>query len=178
MKNNNDYEKLMAKLGGGFDHLSDTVNRNGLASIKQTQQSEANLKQHISTGFDHLSDTVNRNGLAGIRQTQQSEAALSAKIDRIRPAVLKTADYLVILVVTILFGVIGWLFSNTMISHGFSPWVDRGADIVRDAAGNLIATNPTVQTVWVVVVVTIALFAIVGMTLSYTVLGDLRDKEG
>jgi len=142
--NSNDYARLMAKLGAGFDHLS---------------------------------DTVNRNGLAGIRQTQQSEANLSKRIDALK-ADLKTGDYIVILIVTVIFGVIGWLFSNTMISHEFSPWVDRGADIVRDAAGNLIATNPTVQTVWVVVAVTIALFAIVGMTLSYTVLGDLRDKEG
>jgi hypothetical protein len=80
--------------------------------------------------------------------------------------------------VTVLAGFCGWLFSKTMIAHEFSPWVDRTATDIYDALGNYSSTNVTTETVWVTVILTVVLFAIVGMMLAYTVVSDLREKEG
>jgi len=68
-----------------------------------------------------------------------------------------------------------------MIAHQFAAWVDRTDTVnyVRDAAGNIvdITNTTTATTVWPTVILTIVLFAVVGLTVSYAICSSIRERE-
>lgn len=138
-------------------------------------------EDNMSKGFYHINETVNQGAAATIKQTRESEKRLSDKIDSIKGRALGAIDWITIIIVTILGGVGGWLFSKCMIAHQFAAWVDREDTInyVRDAAGNItdITNTTTATTVWPTVILTIVLFAVVGLTVSYAICSSIRDKE-
>jgi hypothetical protein len=138
-------------------------------------------EDNMSKGFYHINETINQGAGAAIKQTRESEKRLSDKIDSIKGKALSVLDWVTIVIITILGGVGGWFFSKCMIDHQFAAWVDREDTInyVRDAAGNIvdITNTTTASTVWPTVILTIALFAIVGFTVAYAICSAIRDKE-
>ena len=138
-------------------------------------------EDNMSKGMYHLNESINQGAAASIKQTRESEKRLSDKIDSIKGRALGAIDWITIVIVTILGGVGGWFFSKCMIAHQFAAWVDREDTInyIRDAAGNITdITNTTkATTVWPTVILTIILFAVVGLTVSYAICSSIRDKE-
>ena len=185
MQRIDEHEDNMSK---GLYRLNDSVNQAAAATIKQTRDSEKRFMQRIdehednmSKGFYRLNDSVNQAAAASINQTRESEKRLSDKIDSIGGRALSTLDWITVIIVTIIGGIGGWLFSKCMIAHQFAAWVDREDTInyVRDAAGNItdITSSTVATTVWPTVILTIVLFAVVGLTVSYAICSSIRTKE-
>ena len=175
--NGNDWNKMFQNLSNGLNNVNTTVNQNGHAVQKRLD----NVEEHISAGFAAINSTVNQNGQAAIKQTRISEANLSKKLDAISGA-FTALDWLTVLLVSILGGVIGWLVSNVMIENQFAPWVKviQTWKPTLDAAGNVIGFSTvatSAQTVVPVVIITIVIFAMLGFGFSTVVLDSIRRSE-
>lgn len=160
-----------------------------IADLGKAQQSGYdNIMQRIDEHEDnmskatyHVCEVVTQGAGRTIREVRESESRLSKKIDSIGTAALGALDWITIIIVTILGGVGGWFFSKCMIAHQFAAWVDRTDTVnyVRDAAGNIvdITNTTTATTVWPTVILTIVLFAVVGLTVSYAICSSIRERE-
>lgn len=185
----NDFDALMNKVEQGFINISDVTGINSTTTIKEVQASEKRLGGKIdalhkdtSQGLINLGDLVGIHAKTVIDEGKASEKNIIEKIDALKGAAFSALDWICVLIVTVLSGLCGWFFSKAMIAHEFAAWVDRKEvlNYVRDGAGNVVDITNTVttETVWVTVILTIVLFAIVGMTLAYTAVSDLRSNEG
>lgn len=177
------------KEGTKVTRAAQQTNSEQLAEVARAQKSYYDSfidrlnshEENMSKGLYHVNETINQGTAEGIRQTRESEKRLSDKIDSIKGKALGVLDWLTILLVTIISGVGGWLFSKCMIAHEFAAWVDRTDTInyVRDAAGNItdITNTSVATTVWPTVILTVALFAVVGFTVAYAICDSIRAKE-
>ena len=182
---------LMKKVNEGTatTRACQQVTSEQIAELGKAQQSGYdNLMQRIDEHEDnmskatyHVCETVTQGAGRTIREVRESESRLSKKIDSIGTAALGALDWITIIIVTILGGVGGWFFSRCMISHQFAAWVDRTDTVnyVRDAAGNIvdITNTTTATTVWPTVILTVVLFAVVGLTVSYAICSSIRERE-
>lgn len=165
------------------------ANSEQLAEVARAQQSnyDSIMKRieeqddNMSKATYHVCETVNQGAGRTISEVRESECRLSKKIDSIRTVALGAFDWITIIIVTILGGVGGWFFSKCMIAHQFAAWVDRTDTVnyARDAAGNIvdITNTTTATTVWPTVILTIVLFAVVGLTVSYAICSSIRERE-
>ena len=182
---------LMKKVNEGTatTRACQQVTSEQIADLGKAQQSGYdNIMQRIDEHEDnmskatyHVCETVTQSAGRTIREVRESECRLSKKIDSIGTAALGALDWITIIIVTILGGVGGWFFSKCMISHQFAAWVDRTDTVnyVRDAAGNIvdITNTTTATTVWPTVILTVLLFAVVGLTVSYAICSSIRERE-
>ncbi len=159
-----------------------------LAELGRAQQSGfdrfmSRMDEHennMSKGMTLLNESICHGAARAVRATEEAEGRLSKKIDSIKGRTLSAIDYITVLIVAILSGVAGWFFSNCMIQHEFAAWVDRveKTDYVRDAAGNWVDViqTTTTQTVWPTVILTIALFVIVGTSIAFAVVESISEE--
>ena len=196
-KNNNNssitMDQLLASINKGTQvtKAAQQVNSEQLAEVAKAQESyyEAFQKRfdthedNMSKGMFHLNETINQGTAATIDELRSAESRLTKEIKKSRKSNPFTwVDWLTSLIVSIVFGAIGWVYSNCMIARQFAAWVDRQDTIqyIRDGSGNItdITNTTSAVTVMPTVYVTIGLFAIIGFALAFIVLSVIKEKEG
>ena len=172
-----------------------------LGSFMEEFRKSTPTKKEMSAGFDALNDTVVRESARNHADRSKKAKQLHSHLDKVEEnlsnkireasrCTLSAVDKLIILIVTLLAGVGGWLLSQNAIKNGMAPYVKMQEstviDYIKDAAGNVVditaTTSTSVAQVYTApIVLTIVLSMIIAFALSSYILqmtgGDENEEK-